>query len=459
MMNVSIKHVLKNDQLYLKILLIFCILFGSGLFISRIVEIPWRSALRGWDNSFYYMWTRSVVIDRDIDFHNERELNNTIASKDINQFQQVGSTETGYLPNKYGIGWGLSAIPFFLVADFLVMALNLAGFDNIQRDGYGPIYQIVQQVGHLIYAIIGLIFALRVCEYFFCKTISKIALFTVWGASMLPYYQCLNLSMAHNLTFTYTAICYLASLRLWLDNSGNERRWIAVLWFSSGMLVVTRYQAAVYLIFPAIVILRLLYEKRNIGFVLGLFPMSLLPVLLQLLAWNVIYGSYFVNTYSENQEGFNWDSPALIEVLFSSNHGLFYWHPMLFIGCVGFVFFVFRNKSIGFIWFLSLIITYFINASWWCWWLGSSFGLRNFEASILFFIVGFAFVIKQIKDSEKLWLCSKVLMLLFFIWNVNLSILYSVNIISRNSSVSWQEMLKATFEFYPSIINLFGTGL
>gem|GEM_PF-4086290 len=33
-------------------------------------------------------------------------------------------------------------------------------------------------------------------------------------------------------------------------------------------------------------------------------------------------------------------------------------------------------------------------------------------------------------------------------WNINLNILYSVNIISRNSSVTWTEMISATFELY-----------
>ena len=443
-----------SDHSFVKFLFATCVLFGAGLFVSRIVEIPWRSALRGWDNSFYYMWTRSIVIDQDINFINEREINNTIASKDVEQFRQMQTTKTGHLPNKYGIGWGLSSVPFFLIADTLVYIINLCQNDVISRSGYGAIYQVAQQVGHFLYAVIGLICALKICENFFSKTVSRIAILGIWGASMLPYYQCINLSMAHNLTFTLVAICYLASIRLWYDRGNNELKWIALLWFSSGMLVVTRYQAAVYLVFPAIVVVRMILEKRNVLFVFALFPLSLFPVILQLIAWKVIYGSYFVNTYGENEEGFNLDSPAWLEVLFSPNHGLFYWHPLLLVGCIGFLFFAVNKMGVIVAWVVSFFFTYIVNSLWWCWWLGSSFGLRNFEASVLFFMVGFAYFVDYIKSKERSWLFFKLFIIAALVWNINITILYSVNIISRNSAVSWQKMLESTVVFYPSLIGL-----
>ncbi|MGB0371122.1 MAG: hypothetical protein ACPGN3_07190 [Opitutales bacterium] len=448
----KIHRIVCRDDSFLKLLLAICILFGAGLFLSRIIEIPWQSALRGWDNSFYYMWTRSLMIDGDIDFANEREINNTIAPANIESFAAMEPTKTGLLPNKYGIGWGLSAIPFFLIADGIVWGANLTGLTEIPRDGYGPIYQICQQLGHLCYALIGLYCAYKICLCFFPPLLSKIGILGAWSTSMLPYYQCLNLSMAHNLTFTYTAICYLASLRLLDDTTSYRKRWIALLWFSSGMLVVTRFQAAVYLIFPAYVILKGLIARKDITSTCALFTLALAPVITQLIAWKIIYGSFLINTYAHNEEGFYWSTPALLEVLFSPNHGLFYWHPVLLIGLAGFIVFSKHQKEIGIAWLISLGATYYVNASWWCWWLGSSFGLRNFEASVLFFMVGFSYFLNSIRSRESYWVAAKYGLLVFTLWNINICVLYSADAISRNSAVSWFEMLEATATFYPSIL-------
>ncbi len=49
-------------------------------------------------------------------------------------------TATGHLPNKYGIGWALSSVSFYLLAEAIIRVLNGFGY-NIVRDGYGTIYQ------------------------------------------------------------------------------------------------------------------------------------------------------------------------------------------------------------------------------------------------------------------------------------------------------------------------------
>ena len=113
--------------------------------------MPELSAVRGWDNSFYVMWVRSAVIDHDIHFANEIEINNTIAEGD--RAGQILPTHLdGIFPNKYGIGWGLTSAPFFIVADVIVIGLRAAGWESLPRDGYNFIYQTMLQLGQLTYA-------------------------------------------------------------------------------------------------------------------------------------------------------------------------------------------------------------------------------------------------------------------------------------------------------------------
>ncbi|HWA86333.1 MAG TPA: hypothetical protein VG710_08940, partial [Opitutus sp.] len=56
-----------------------CAGIGVALLASTLFEIPWRSALRGYDNTFYYAWLRSAMVDHDWDFQNDLEQCDTLA--------------------------------------------------------------------------------------------------------------------------------------------------------------------------------------------------------------------------------------------------------------------------------------------------------------------------------------------------------------------------------------------
>ena len=431
-------------------LLATCLVTGGILFFVRLAEIPERSAVRGWDNSFYMMWVRSIVIDHDIDFANELRINNTITGKDIERANSIQPTSTGYIPNKYGIGWGLSSLPFFVAADLIVIGLRAMGWEEIPRDGYNFIYQIMLQLGQLFYAITGLFFAYKFCSSFFDRRLSILAVFATWICSMLLYYQSSNLSMAHSLVFSLVAMCYYFSWRLWTRSDPLDRITLIALFAASGVLVVTRYQTAVYLLFPVFATLKFMntHREKAIKPILIALPFALTPVLLQLFAWKTIYGSYLVFTYGVEGEAFLWNDPAWIKILFSSNHGLFYWHPLLLLGLVFFIVWVVRKERVGLIWITSMILTYVVNAAWWCWWLASSFGQRNFEAISLFAMCGMTYLFTLVEKRRYTFLLVRSVIVVAIIWNINLTILYSVNIISRNSSVTWAEMIDATLALY-----------
>lgn len=433
-------------------LLLICGLAAAGLFASRIVDIYFLdlSALRGWDNSFYYMWVRSLIIDQDIHFANEIAINNTLAPDYLKIAQDIPLTETGYIPNKYGIGWGLLSLPIFIIIDAVVVSLHWLGWESLSRDGYNPIYQIGLQCGHLGYAFMGLFFAWKTCRLFVDKHTATIAVCSTWGCSMLLYYQSLNLSMAHNLVFSLISVNYYCTLKLREHTSGPYKKLLALIFLTGGLLVVTRYQAAVYLLFPAIVLIQYLYRRKAqaLSPLLLTLPLAVIPVALQLLAWKVIYGQYIVSTYAENGEHFTLKGAAWLEVLFSPNHGHFYWHPLMLLSVIGFIVWAIKRERVGLIWLISGAITYVVNATWWCWSLGSSFGLRNFEGTIFFSMCGMAYLISIAKEHPFYISLLKSVIILALLWNINLVILYATNVISRNSAVTFAQMLKATYHFY-----------
>src|SRR5215468_509828 len=70
---------------------------------------------------------------------------------------------------------------------------------------------------------------------------------------------------------------------------------------------------------------------------------SLLPTF---LTRAVIYGSPFASGYIPLR-GWLWRSPVFLSVLFSSNHGLFLWTPLLLFSFLGLLFFTRRQPAVG----------------------------------------------------------------------------------------------------------------
>jgi hypothetical protein len=128
------------------------------------------------------------------------------------------------------------------------------------------------------------------------------------------------------------------------------------------------------------------------------------------------------------------------EVLFSANHGLFYWHPFLLAGLAGLL--VLARRERGLVWagLAATAITIYVNAAWWCWWFGSSFGSRAFDGVFLFLMLGLAWAFERLSERVGQWLFAAGVACVA--WNVILLVLYRVMVIPRNSAVTYDEMLR-----------------
>ena len=165
-------------------------------------------------------------------------------------------------------------------------------------------------------------------------------------------------------------------------------------------------------------------------------------VLLQCYAWHVVYGHWLVFTYGVEGEGFNWTKPEVFKLLFSSYHGWLYWHPLLIVGIIGFLWLARKSGGILLAALLAIVATVYVNAAWWCWWFaGNSFGSRAFEAPLLFLMGGLAVVILHATPiwRRALW----VVAIFACVWNFYAMALFYSGTIERNAPVSWFEMVRA----------------
>jgi len=392
-----------------------------------------KPALLGVDDSMYFFWLRSVVIDHDLDFQNDIAQCETISREVKVQLLNGTKTELGYIPNKYWIGWALvNSVIYY--PTHLIYGL----FTDEQPTGYEAPYLISIWSFQILLGALSLYCAFRILRYFFSKENALSAVLVVWLASPLVYYQVARVSMAHNQVFFLTLFLFYTCFGI-MD--GNTRWWNwTLMGLLSALLVLTRSTAVVYLTFPLWVFIQA-SRPGTIRQILGRLACSvlpaLIPILIQLIAWKQLYGSYIVYSYSG--ESFDFLSPTIVDVLFSNDHGLFNWHPLLLVGFLAFVISIWKyGLKLAIPWISSSALIIYINAAWWDSSFASSFGNRGFESMVFFCMFGTAALLQFCANHNKLKIC-QVTAIVFVIWNLQLLLGFFIQSYPRDEAVSYKD--------------------
>lgn len=385
-----------------------------------------RPMLQGWDDSFYYFWLPSVIIDHDVSFANQLTESGTIdpATREIALAR--ARTPTGLLESKYPPGWALASLPFFLAAHLFAPA---------HPTGFEPIYLISVWMGQLLYALIGLWLATKILARYFSTNVSLLAALIGWLTSPLVYYQTARLSMSHSQVFTLAMAVFWIALRI-SDGETRARFWV-LLGFSAALLVVTRNVAFVYLTLPALVIVR---KVRTVPPLLWLGLGALVPVAVQLIAWKLLYSSWIA--YSYGGERFDFGRLHLWGILFSPLHGWFYWHPLTLPAIATFTAWAWHRNE-GRAWLASLVVIVILSAAWPTWWLGSSFGYRGFEVPTFFAMIGLAALFEAARRQRLFrWVLASCAGIAIA-WNLALLALFLTQRIPREEAVTYSQAAHA----------------
>lgn len=194
------------------------------------------------DDTGYYAYLRSGIIDGDFDFFNERG------------YWHFGSvTATGYTINYWYIGQAILWSPFFMIGHGVAWFYRILGYP-VATDGYSFPYHAFTFLASACEVFVALTICQKILEKFYSQTASLIATLLVFSSTCLPYFTFIRNRMSHSgdLLTAFVFFCFFLNFRDRQTRSPHFFIWWGI---CAGVLFDLRYSNLVYLILPCGVIL------------------------------------------------------------------------------------------------------------------------------------------------------------------------------------------------------------
>ncbi|HTL44059.1 MAG TPA: hypothetical protein VL262_06945 [Vicinamibacterales bacterium] len=373
--------------------LIFVIAYSLGLLL---LAKPDGRIVVG-DAMHEYVQLRSAVFDHDLRFTNEYLHLYGLTPETVDDETRwiVDANETGHVRNLMPVGPALLWAPAYLmttagvwIADHLGAAYPL--------DGYGRLFQASAGYTGIAAATLAAWLSFLAAAAFFDRRSAIWATLAIWLASSALYYSVISPTYSHAPSMLAVSVFVL----VWIRTLNEQRvgRYV-LLGVLVGIAALMRWQDAVLFVVPA---LDAAVRWRARAWAAGLQRIAaagagaFVAFTPQMFVWQRLYGHPL--TIPQGASFMQWQSPALVAVLFSDNHGLFTWTPVIALGCAGLIWLVRRAPLAGAASIAFLAISWYVNAAVADWWAGEAFGARRFVGCFPIFVLGTAAVFERWKD-------------------------------------------------------------
>ncbi|MBN1551404.1 hypothetical protein JW979_08045 [bacterium] len=365
------------------IFLVFLILF-SILFAPRLNS----------DGAYYYEFLRSIVIQNDLNFDDEREFYTWEWVPVFRSYLPGDWENTGYPPNIFSIGPALAWSPGYILVHSGIRTLNLLGC-GLPADGYGIAYRFGATIISVIAGLLTLIFLnIFLSDIGFENAERSPVLILLLCATHWPAFIFVTPAFAHAIS-----VCIVtAFVTVWYrfpDTTDSISKY-AMYGCLGGAAILTRWQNILFLLLPAVDAVADLTNRTSLKKTgqwllkwLIFCAMLVLTISPQLITTRILYGKYITDPQGEG--GMHWLIPKFITVLFWGVNGLFALHPILLLAILFLPLIFISNRRAGWGLTLIFILQLYINA------VrrdpfGVGFGLRRFLNCIPVFAAGFACV-------------------------------------------------------------------
>ena len=400
----------------------------------------------------YFSYLPSLLIDGDLDFRNEYMRFYRENPKGREGFKETfldRRTETGLQINFGPIGTALLWSPFYLTTHAL---LKLSGEP---ADGLSLPYRRAVALGSALYAAIGLLLSYRFARRWLSPEVCFLSVLAVWWGTPVAYYMYVAPGMSHAISFFVVALFF--SLWPWAVR-GDHSRW-AIWGMSAGLMGLVREQD-VFIAFVALVpALSPELEVELKGRLSRLLTFGMTSILIfapQLAVYQVLNGRPLPSHHVENK--MYWFSPHFFEVLFSLQHGLFFWTPMLLLFLFGGLLFFRQHHISGLVLLIGFLSQIYLSGAVDSWTQAGAFGARRFVGTGVIFVVWGAFFMYVLRARLRMWGLA-CLTSLFIFWNVSLMVQFGLGLMDRQRLI-WREVMHNHFYEVPTrLFSVFGRVL
>jgi hypothetical protein len=432
-----------------------------ALSILFLLSLPLVNPYVHGDGVGYYAYAQSLVIDHDLNFEDDWYaatpgfLQGRVDA--TGKLLAEEYTVTGRLRNHFSVGPAILWAPFLGLAHAGVIVADSMGA-QIAANGYSRPYLAAMAMSTVLYGFLALLMAFDLARRYVGDTWAFLATLGIWFASSLPVYMYFNPAWSH----AHSA--FSVGLFLWYWQRTRDQRslrqWI-VLGLAAGLMMNVYYPNAILMIVPATQALADYYRTRPTRWgslllahacFLGTAFVALLPTLATRWA---VFGGPFESGYPPIGN-WNWTSPVWLSVLFSANHGLLSWTPILIPALLGLFGACKRDALFGAGLSLSALVFGYFISSYPDWDGLSSFGNRFFISLTPVFVIGLAaaldsFARRWNRPRSAVAIAGGLLTLLT-LWNAGFIFQWGTQMIPSRGAISWEQMAHNQFAVVPARI-------
>jgi len=332
----------------------------------------------------YYQYLPAVFID-----HNLKDMEYTVP------------LENGNMLSVFHIGIAILQLPFFLISHLIVL------ISGGEASGYSSTYMYGVGAAASFYLGLGVYFLQKFLTFFYSKKNTLIALLIIVFGTNLFYYSAFQAGMSHVYSFGIVVlIIYLSHLFF----KEQTHRSAALIGFLVGVVIVIKPNNGIvvfFLIFYGIhsfkeVIPQIKWWLKQYKYVLTMFVSGGFILFLQMAYFKHVSGNWLEFSYGHLGQQFFWTKAQMAKVLFSPQNGFFIYAPLMFFAVLGLIWGSFRKQADFFTAVIIWSLSWYIFASWWCWWFGGAYGHRAFIEYLPFLALGLTYFIQEI--SKVTWL-------------------------------------------------------
>ena len=271
--------------------------------------------------------------------------------------------------------------------------------------------------------------------------------------------------MYFNPFWSHAHSAFMVALFLWYwDHTRPNRtmgQWL-LLGLISGLLVDVYFVNGVFLLIPFVESLQTYVKDlrsrdgaavlRRLGanlVFLAAFGIVIVPTLITrkiIFGGMLRFGAYTVLPW-------NWHAPFWRSVLFSSDHGMLSWTPLLGFAILGLFLPFTREKRIKAYLALAAVAFYYVISSYPYWDGLSSYGNRFFISLTPVFVIGLALLLERVGRlfrSFRLAYATQGLVLgLFALWNLAFIFQWGTHMVPARGEISWSTMVHHQFVEVP----------